>query len=200
MRRMPFEPPTDYYDEKVLSIDEQICALMKKRKEISNSNPGYPTGHYISTWAKKYELYEDQVRSIFSTLLDEEFFRPYVEPKGFIKHLPVLKIAEKDSRLFTVPFIKQYENASVVHFTIDWDETVFEEGERPHFYSYELFIGEEYDCRSFGGGGSTGHSSLSFVVSPPFPNNISGLTLKFTEYNSHYRGKPTGVEIVMNIE
>lgn len=28
MKQMPFERPTDHYDERILSIDEQICALL----------------------------------------------------------------------------------------------------------------------------------------------------------------------------
>ena len=42
MKRMSFEQPTDHYDEKVFSIDEQLCALLKQRKEISNNDPGFP--------------------------------------------------------------------------------------------------------------------------------------------------------------
>lgn len=200
MRRMPFEPPTDHYDEKVLSIDEQICSLIKQRKEISNNNPGFPSDSQISSWAKKYELYEQLLRNLFITLHDDEVFRPYVEPEGFRKNLQVLKIAEMNNCLFTVPFIRQYENASVVHFNIDWDETISSSDERFNHRFYGLFIGENYDCRASGGGGTAGHMSINFIVSPPLPDNIAGLTFTFTEYSIPYRRKPTGIEIVMNFE
>ncbi len=37
MQRMNFERPTDYYDERLYTIDEKICALLKERKELSGS-------------------------------------------------------------------------------------------------------------------------------------------------------------------
>lgn len=42
MRRMPFERPTEYYDEKLLPIDEELCSLLQQRKQVSHNNPGYP--------------------------------------------------------------------------------------------------------------------------------------------------------------
>ena len=122
MKRMPFERPTDHYDERILSIDEQICALLKERKDVSNNNPGFPPTEQIAEWAKKYDQYEDVLNSIFSTLRMEEEFKPRVEPENFIKHLPILKSVEKNDRLYTITFIRQFENASVVQLNIDWEE------------------------------------------------------------------------------
>ncbi len=34
MKRMGFERPTDYYDERLYTIDEKICALLKERKNF----------------------------------------------------------------------------------------------------------------------------------------------------------------------
>ncbi|MFB7641725.1 hypothetical protein [Peribacillus butanolivorans] len=48
MKRMPSEQPTEYYDERVFSIDEQLCALLRQRKDISNDNPGFPPEDVIS--------------------------------------------------------------------------------------------------------------------------------------------------------
>lgn len=56
---MPFEPPTCYYDERLITIDEQICSLLKQRKDISDNNPGFPSDDVISNRALKYGLYED---------------------------------------------------------------------------------------------------------------------------------------------
>lgn len=68
MKRMPFERPTEHYDKRISSIDEQICALLKRRKDISDSNPGFPSNEYISSWAGKYDLYEDLLNSILKFL------------------------------------------------------------------------------------------------------------------------------------
>ncbi|WP_342352009.1 hypothetical protein [Neobacillus soli] len=123
MERLPFERPTEHYDDRVFSIDEQICVLLKKRKEVSNNNPGFPPPEYITKWAGQFELYEDLLNSVFGTLRMEDEFKPRVEPKNFIKHLPILKSVEKDAKLYTVTFIRQFENASVVQLNIDWDNS-----------------------------------------------------------------------------
>ena len=65
MKRMSFEPPTEYYDERIEAIDEQICVLIKQRKDISNYNPGFPTKKLISDWSKKYNLYEEFLNGVF---------------------------------------------------------------------------------------------------------------------------------------
>ncbi|GAS82122.1 unknown protein [Paenibacillus amylolyticus] len=36
------ERPTEYYDERISKIDEQICEMLKIRKQISNNNLGFP--------------------------------------------------------------------------------------------------------------------------------------------------------------
>nr|WP_263323283.1 hypothetical protein [Neobacillus sp. Marseille-Q6967] len=205
MKRMPFERPTDYYDERISYIDEQICALFKQRKEISRNNPGFPHLEDIASWAKKYGLYEDFLNSIFSTLRMEEEFKPRIEPVNFLKHIPILKSVEKDGRLYTITFIRQFENASVVQLNIDWDDTT-EEPEnieairhhRPlHQHNFiELSIGEDYECRSNRGGGSGGHYRQNFIVSPPIPDDPSDLQFVFKEYQDFYKSKSTGLEIV----
>lgn len=68
MKRMPFERSTNHYEEHLLPIDEQICALLKKRKDLSNNNPGFPSDDAISNWVIKYDLYEDYLSSFFQTL------------------------------------------------------------------------------------------------------------------------------------
>src|SRR5690554_5820563 len=101
MQRMPFEHPTDNYDERIFSIDEQICALIKQRKDMLNNHSSSPPAESISNWAKKFGLYEDLLHSLFEVLRNGEEFRPRVEPKGFIKHLPILQSVEKDGRFYS---------------------------------------------------------------------------------------------------
>ena len=46
----------DYYDEQLYSIDEQICALLKKRHELSNKKPGCPPDEVVSIiYVRQYE-------------------------------------------------------------------------------------------------------------------------------------------------
>lgn len=206
MKRMPFERPTEHYDERLTAIDEQICALLKQRKDLSNNNPGFPFPELISIWSGKYDLYEDLLNSIFSTLRMEEEFKPRVEPKKFIKHIPILKSVEKDERLYTITYIRQFENASVVQLNIDWHEESDDLDEyqrlryRHHHSFLELNLGEGYECRPDRGGGSEGNFSHNFIVTPPIPVDPSGLKLVFKEYHDFFKEKPTGLEIVFDVD
>lgn len=205
MKRMPFERPTDHYDERILSIDEQICALLKERKDVSSNNPGFPPTDQIAEWAKKYNQYEDVLNSIFSTLRMEEEFKPRVEPENFIKHLPILKSFEKNDRLYTITFIRQFENASVVQLNIDWEEKTediddYRLRHMSHHHFLELSLGENYECRTDNGSCSDGHFRQNYIVSPPIPDDPSGLNLIFKEYHDYFKGKPTGLEIVFDLD
>lgn len=201
MRRMSFEPPTDHYDERITVIDEQICNLIKQRKDITNNNPGFPTKDLIATWANKYNFYEDFLKSVFADFLNEEIYRPVVEPQGFLKNIPILKSFEKGNAFYSIPFLRQFENASVIHFTIDKevsDDEMPIRRFREHTY-FELSIegeGAEYDCRNDGGAGSRGHESYTFIVSPALPDDISKFKLVFKEYKVPFN-KPTGFEFVI---
>lgn len=200
MKRMRYIRPTDYYDERISTIDEQLCHLIQKRKELSNNDPGFPPDECISKWAEKFDLYEDLLRSIFGTLKIDEEFKPRVEPTNFIKHVAILKAVEIDKHLYTLTFIRQFENASVVQLNVDWDGSNDSHEDIHHRHSFEMNIGEQYDCRFFGGGGSTGRYTHNFVVSPPIPDNPSGLTFNFVEYDSFFKDKPTGVEVKIYVE
>ncbi|MGE6259755.1 hypothetical protein ACQKCU_18045 [Heyndrickxia sporothermodurans] len=197
---MPFESPTEHYDEHIEAIDEQICNLIKKRKELSKNNPGFPTKQLIADWSIKYNFYEDFLNSVFAHLLNEEIFKPVVEPKGFLKNIPILKSFEKDDVFYSVTFVRQYENASVVHFNID-REDVDDEGSRsfrePTFFNLSIEGNEvDYDCLNEGGGGSGGHESFTFIVSPALPDDFSELKLVFKQCKVPFQ-KPTGFEFVI---
>lgn len=199
MKRMPFKRPTTHYDEKITQIDEKICELIKQRKDISNNNPGYPPLEYISEWAEKFNLYEDLLKSIFGSLWNEELHKPIAEPEEFIKNVPVLKSIEIDGKLFSINTVRQYSNASVVNFNVDWNDINESEGSDTYFPHYELYIGKEYTCRMDGGSGSCECSTHKFIISPPLPDNFSGIKLTFREYEPPFRDTPIGSDIVIEL-
>ncbi|KWW21918.1 MULTISPECIES: hypothetical protein [Peribacillus] len=200
MNRMPFEQPTEHYDERISSIDEQLCALVRQRKDISADNPGVPPEDAISKWALKYDLYEDLLRSLFWSMRMDDVYKPRVEPTGFRKHLSVLKMVEQDDQVYSVTVIRQYENASVIQLHVDWEEAKDVPMDEHHHKSFELFLGEPYDCWQDRAGGSTGHYTYNFIVSPPLPDDISSMDLVFKEYHEPFKENPTGSEIVIQIE
>ena len=195
----------DYYDQQLLMMDEQLCALLKQRKEISNNNPGQPPNESISKWAEKYGVYEDLLNSLFGLLKNEEIFRPQVEPNNFRRHLSVMKAIEQAERLYSITFIRQYDSASVIYLTIDWDapniSDPLEEIRRSRSEgAFHLYINDNFYCRPTGKKGSEGHFTQKFVVSPALPDDLTGLSLFFTEYADHFQENPTGLEFAMNLE
>ncbi|MBB6447999.1 hypothetical protein [Bacillus benzoevorans] len=201
MKRMPFEPPTEHYDEQIEAIDEQICHLIKQRKVLSKNNPGFPTKPLIVNWAKKYHFYEDFLNSVFAHFLNEDIYKPVVEPQGFLKNIPILKSFEKDDVFYSVTFVRQFENASVVHFNIDRKDSNDDEIPRrlrEHtFFNLSIEgLGSDYDCQNEGGGGSRGHESYTFIVSPALPDDISKYKLVFKECKIPFQ-KPTGFEFII---
>lgn len=198
MKRIPFERPTEHYDENIYHIDEQICKLLKQRKEFSNNNPGYPPFEYIEKWAITFDFYEDYLKSVFGALMKEEYFKPRVEPTGFRKHIPVLKSLEQGEFFYTVTSIRQYTNASVITFNINWDVKNESVNSKTHTH-FELYLGANYDCRMDTGGSTSGHSSFNYVVSPPLPDDIKGIEFIFSEFSRPFMNRPTGKEIRIRV-
>nr|WP_259546525.1 hypothetical protein [Heyndrickxia oleronia] len=125
----------------------------------------------------------------------KRYINPVVEPKGFLKNIPILKSFEKDDVFYSVTFVRQYENASVVHFNID-RENVNDEMSRsfrePTFFNLSIEGNEvDYDCRNEGGGGSGGHESYTFIVSPALPDDFSELKFVFKQCKVPFQ-KPNG--------
>lgn len=200
MKRMPFKRPTTYYDEKINKIDEQICKLIGRRKEISNNNPGYPPFEYISNWAEKFDLYEDQLKAIFISLWNEEIYRPIVEPRDFRMNLSVLKSIEIDKRFFSISYIHQYSNSSIVDLNVDLDrasETL--DNQRTSHTNFKLYIDKEHDCTMIDGIAGNSHFHYKFIVSPPLPDNIYGTELIFKEYNIRFPDVQVGKDIVIQL-
>ncbi|GKV70207.1 hypothetical protein NCCP2716_27050 [Sporosarcina sp. NCCP-2716] len=197
MEENPLECEKHEYEEHLLPIDDEICALVKKRLEQPVDHTAFPSEQMITSLAEKHGLHEELVSALFNTLEMEEYFRPRVDPVGFRKHLPVLQSVEIGDRLYSVTFVRQYKNASVVNLNADWDGTQ----DSPHEYepnTFELSIGDSYDCRMDSGSGSTGYSHTTYIVTP-LPDDLAGIDLTFTEYTDHVRKKPTGVAFVMRL-
>ncbi|KXY30996.1 hypothetical protein AT269_23425 [Bacillus cereus] len=200
MQRMPFERPTDYYAEHLYSIDEKICELLKERKKRSNGNPGFPPDEAISNWAKQYGFYPDYLNSLFSTMMDEEEFKPHVEPTKFKKHIPVFKSFEHEEKMYTVTFIRQYSNASVIYLYIDWDSTNETLHERSTHRFFNLSINDTYDCWSEGGGGTDGHMNYHFAISPALPDNLFGISLLVKEHIMPFSDKHERLEFEIKLD
>ncbi|KLU62369.1 hypothetical protein CEB3_c12300 [Peptococcaceae bacterium CEB3] len=171
---LPFRPPTDYYCGGLDQLDEEICALLSKRKQLSNDNPGYPGFDRIAAWSQKFGLNEDSLRRIFAVyILNEKRFQPPIQPEGFLKFIPILKCLETDDVRYAVSHMKQYKNASIVYVEIELKM------DDPFVHlthaNIELSISPEYECRIRTGHGDMKSIQRSFVVVPALPDDVRGV-------------------------
>ncbi|WP_405104210.1 hypothetical protein MHH28_16750 [Paenibacillus sp. FSL K6-1217] len=196
MIRMPFERPTEHYDERIIDIDKEICSLIKKRKEVSDNNPGFPPFEYISKWSEEHGLYEGFLMSMFGNMMNEEQYKPTIEPTGFRQHIAILKSVVIGDRFYTLTSMKQYTNASVLTLNIDWDNEPEMDSKSHQHSHYELNINDQYDCRMINGGSRSDHASYKYVISPPLPDEISEIQFRFKEYSYPFNKSETGDEIV----
>ncbi|MBU9712825.1 hypothetical protein [Evansella tamaricis] len=200
-KRMPFERPTTHYDKRVALIDEKICALIGERKLISENDPGYPELENIARWSTKYGLCEEMVQVFFETLRTEDSFRPVVEPVDFKRYVKVLQSKEMEETFYSVPFIRQYSNASMVTLNVDWppsyDYSLNDPTEHNHFFQLEIKgdSKQKYECRGMGGGGTSSRSSYDFIISPALPDDLSGLVFIFKDYNGPNEEELTGLQL-----
>ncbi|WP_445480593.1 hypothetical protein ACULLL_10775 [Lysinibacillus irui] len=193
--------PSKGYDPRLEALDEQICVLLQQRKEQFRHTLGFPTDETILEWAQKYGFNDLFLAMIFSLMRSEKYYESKVEPTGFRQCIPVLQTVEAGEQLYTVSYIRQYENASVVQLLIDWD---VQQDATQHILGMlereclGLFIDDHDECRNTGASGSDGHESNKFVVTPLIPDDIQGLDFVFTEYHDVFEGKSTRYTVTMH--
>ena len=178
--RMMFRPPTDYYCEALAPLDEQLCDLIAKRKEVSGNNPGFPGIDRISTWCQRCGLNEQTLLAVFSNLYNEDRFQPLPLPEGFRRLIPIAKFVKMDNAVYAVTHMKQYTNLSVVSLEISLETD--DENVGMMFARVSMSIGPEYTCLQESGGGGGRSIQYSFTVTPPLPDDIAGVefSLKIT--------------------
>lgn len=193
MKARSFELPTEHYHEPLAPIDEQICALIAKRKELSDNNPGFPNLALITGWCERYELNEAMIHSFFTGMYNENhFLDPFlVEPTDFLKFVAILKFVQIDSILYSVTHMKQYNNASVIYIETEVNNS--EPYVRLGNARVELFISPDYQIRQNGGSGHDKGIQYSFVVSPPLPDDVTGLEFRLSIKPYHIPEKQTVV-------
>lgn len=175
------------YNERVQTIDEKICQLIAQRKNMSDQ-PGIPTEQLLHQWAKIFGFHEEFLVALFGILQAEDDFQPQIEPKGFVKMIPVLQSFTKDQLFYAITSIRQYQNASVLHVVVDHE--VLDEEEEPVVHTlmggdFMLRVkdleGTQYSCQNRGSGGFDGHTAFQFVITPPLPDKLEGIELHLFE-------------------
>lgn len=180
LTRMSYRPPTDYYCAELAPLDEQICGLIAKRKELSENNPGFPELERIASWSKQFGLDENWLRRVFASLYTERHYSPEppIEPARFLKFVPILKSVEIDKVIYAATHLKQYSNASVVY--VEAEVNIDEPNVRLRYAHFNLDISPEYQCRMNGGSGHSKRMQHSFIVTPPLPDDLTGIEFRLS--------------------
>ncbi|GGH71500.1 hypothetical protein GCM10007362_08680 [Saccharibacillus endophyticus] len=194
-----FERKDVYYNEKLQPVDEKICGLLKQRKELAEGNPGHPLKVLVKEWAEKYGFYEEYLHTVFSTLNLEDMYKPRVKPNEFRCQIPVMRSAEQDGVFYSVVAMRQYDNASVVVLSADWEEEFdLHHSERTHReFTLEIGGDQEYDCRMQIGSGTTGKMSYNYIISPALPDHLAEIEFRVRAYIGVGKENPVGPEFVL---
>jgi hypothetical protein len=159
-----FEPPTAYYDERIKRVDENIAASIATRQHLSNGQPGFPKVAYLEQWARQYAVPIPILQQTFTLLFGwRETVRERVEPDQFERFVPIMTAEQQQDLLVTVPYLRQYNNCSVVEVLLASPQL-----SGPVQIDVEI---AGYECQRHGGGGSRGYWRQEFVVTPVVPDD-----------------------------
>lgn len=169
-----FEPPTEYYDERIKSVDENIVASIATRQHLSQGQPGFPKDAYMEQWAQQYAVPIPLLQRTFALLFGwRDIVRERVEPDQFERFVPIMTAENQQDLWVTVPYLRQYNNCSIVEVLLA----------SPHLsgpVTVDLDIAG-YECQRHGGGGSRGYWRQEFVVTPLVPDDQAatlGMTIR----------------------
>ncbi|MEK3934501.1 hypothetical protein MKY41_04205 [Sporosarcina sp. FSL W7-1349] len=185
------------YDDQLHRLDEQFCSLLKQRKVLTDKQMIEPPEEVMADWAEEFGLHGEYVKSLFNLIQMEDHFRPRVEPRRFRKHVSVMQSVEMGKYFYSLTFIRQYENASVVQLHVNWDGTKDRQGEGPEYPFFRLSVGEGYDCRQEGGSGTTGQATQEFIVSPALPDDLSGIEFQFSTEGTPFLKQTDNIEFTI---
>ena len=116
---MRMEPPTDYYDEQLKTVDENIAASIATRQRLSNGKPGFPKAAYLEQWARQYEIPVSILHRIFFILFNWPVLRERVQPDRFERFVPIMAAEPRGNLLVLVPYVRQYNNCSIVSVQLE---------------------------------------------------------------------------------
>lgn len=189
--RHTFQPPTDHYDAQVQPLDEELCGIVQRRLDLTAERPSFPPEHLLTEWSAQFHLSLYQLQHVFTLV-----YRPLepsedsVEPKGFRRFVPLMRAVSEHGMLLMIPYMRQYDNASVVSVEI---EIPVPEGSDLTFH-FDLDIAltiDGHQCRNSRGQHHGGYFQHDFIVTPPLPDaGLGEYTTTVHIQESHVRDFP----------
>lgn len=164
---MRLQPPTEYYDEQLRTVDETIVRAIADRQRLSNGRPGFPRIAYLKQWAEQYEIPVSILHQAFSVLFHWHIMHERVKPERFERFVSVMAATQQGNLLVWVPHLRQYNNCSIVSVQLEGPQL----GSGPT--RVDLAI-KGSECLRNGGGGSLGYWHQDFIVTPRIPDDQAG--------------------------
>lgn len=173
-----FHAPTDHYDERVKSIDEEIAASIAKRQAVAEGHPGFPRAEYLEAWANQHALPVSILQQTFRVLQRWPVSRERVIPERYLRFIPLMRTKNLgDIRVF-IPYVRQYSNCGLI--LVEVEGAIGGRGG----LDIRLII-EGYDCQFHGGRGDRFAADHVFLVTPPIPDAIIQTLTMTVEFESH---------------
>ncbi len=118
---------------------------------------------------------------------------------GLLKPRKALSEGNPGQPLKATVTMRQYDNASVVVLSADWEEALnLHHSERTHHeFALKISGDQDYDCRMQTGSGTTGKMSYNYIISPALPDDLSGIEFLVQAYNGHGKENPGGAEFIL---
>lgn len=180
------------YKESLSEIDTQILALLARRDEISEHEPGVPSPELLNAWAAEYGLDARWLLGLFGFLHRKITHRAYVQPINLRTLVPIMRTEESGGIRLRLTHMEQYENCSVLHLDIEIADLATDlQLSHPMTTLSVAALGYEVYPQGGGGHGRAWHQS--FVIAPALPDNLDGMEITVQwERDLAYRPVPVG--------
>ncbi|WP_058303898.1 chorismate mutase family protein [Gorillibacterium timonense] len=189
--------PYEYSDE-IRQIDEKLLELIQARKIAAGSELIFPPEDQIQAWANRFEMQPERIRWLFQTFQSSSRRMIFPSTEGNLTGIvPVLKKTAQEDCEYFFTHVMNHENVSYAHIEVsylpetdDQSITVF-----PRL-SMEIRGSEDYETRSYGHQGAGASASLRFLISPPLPDKLDGISFHLVPDYSYEM--PKSREIVLD--
>lgn len=161
------------YDKQIESIDQEICALIQKRKQVSNEQPTSPSPEKLNEWAHTYELEREMLNALFSTIESEGDFKPIVKPKGYLGTVPLSFMYEENEVIYSLTAIQSYKNASVLFFQVASNPQKCNLQETMSVFELNVLGTKAYVTQLTEGSGGDAMFNHRYVISPAIKEDVT---------------------------
>jgi hypothetical protein len=185
------------YNDVLKSIDENILKFINERKSYTKGKRYFPTKEIMQEWATQYEMEILQISWLMHSLNERN--QPVIpnEPGELINVISLMKKSIHDGVEYLITHSMQHDNGSIVNIEIRSENIENPGNIRPKLV-LDVKGSIEYYVRKTSSRGGSGHSQLSFLVSPRLPENINEVKFALFPFESPMENLPK--ELILDKE